>query len=138
MAKLLKDLTGALQSQREAQKRLEKKVAAVTSRKARAAKRASILKELILRSGATRMEERVAILFGELADRTTQAVEEARQGAELDGEAEGGAGEGGGAAEGGGDGEDKGRWQDTAQRLQQLVLEHIRAADEVRPVLARV
>ena len=125
LPKLLKDLTSALKTSQGEQKKLEKRMAAVAARKARATKRAGTLKELLLRSGSTRVEERVSILFGELQDRATQAVEEARQAAELDGTEEGGGSEGGE----GGD-EDKGRWQDTAQRLQDLVLDNIKMMNE--------
>ena len=122
LPKAAHDLTSALKSQQEESKKLEKRMAAVTTRKARAAKRAASLRDLLLRSGTTRIEDRVSILFGELSDRATLAVEEARQGAELDGDKEGG----GGGEGGGGEGEDRGRWQDTAQQLEAMIVEHLK------------
>ena len=115
LPRLLKDLNEALHTQQEEQKKLEKKLAAVAGRKARSTKRAMSLKELVMRT-SSRIEDKVTILFGEASDRCSQAVDEAKEGAEADA--------------GDGDENDNHKWQDTMQQLQEAVMEEFRAAAE--------
>jgi hypothetical protein len=67
----------------------------------------------------TLVADKITLLFGEMSERCTQAVEEARQGAELD-KAEGD------AASTLLEGEEHGKWQDTLTQLQELVLDELR------------
>ena len=122
LPRLLRDLRDTLTAQQAEQKKLQRQLSAVATRKARSAKYASALKELVMRSSAMGASDKVTLLFGELSDKCMQAVEEARRAAEL--EAEGSSDSPSPLVEG-----DK-SWRETHTQLQELVLEELRLANE--------
>ena len=122
LPRLLRDLRDTLTAQQAEQKKLQRQLSAVASRKARSSKFASTLKDLVMKSSAMGASDKVTLLFGELGDKCTQAVEEARRAAELD--AEGSSDSPSPLVEG-----DK-SWRETHTQLQELVLEELRQANE--------
>ena len=109
---------------------MQRQLQAVASRKARSTKYATVLKDLVMRSSQMRPVEKMTLLFGELSERCAQAVDEARQKAELDRE---------GSAESPSplnEGDEKGKWQDTHSQLLELVQDEMRLAAEQNASLA--
>lgn len=124
LPKLLKDVSSALAAQQQAKDDLEKRLRAASVKRERTSKQASTLRSIVLRNAP--VNDRLVLLFEELSDRCTVAVEEA---AHLAGTGDtavsgltGGEGEGGG---------DMGRWQDTLTELRTLVTEQVWA--DARP-----
>ena len=81
LPRLLKDLAAQLAVQEEEQEKQKKALELETTKKARTARRAAALKALLLKT-SPKVEERAALLFDELADRTTLAIEDATKGYE--------------------------------------------------------
>jgi hypothetical protein len=81
LPRLLKDLAAQLASQEEGQEKQKKALELETTKKTRTARRAAALKALLLKT-SPKVEERAALLFDELADRTTLAIEDATKGFE--------------------------------------------------------
>ena len=81
LPRLLKDLAAQLAVQEEEQEKQKKALDLETTKKARTARRAAALKALLLKT-SPKVEERAALLFDELADRTTLAIEDATKGYE--------------------------------------------------------
>jgi hypothetical protein len=81
LPRLLKDLAAQLASQEEGQEKQKKALELETTKKMRTARRAAALKALLLKT-SPKVEERAALLFDELADRTTLAIEDATKGFE--------------------------------------------------------
>ena len=124
LPRLLRDLRDTLRTQKEEQAKMQRQLQAVASRKARSTKYATVLKDLVMRSSQMRPVEKMTLLFGELSERCAQAVDEARQKAELDRE---------GSAESPSplnEGDEKGKWQDTHSQLLELVQDEMRLAAE--------
>ena len=81
LPRLLKDLAAQLAVQEDEQEKQKKALDLETTKKARTARRAAALKALLLKT-SPKVEERAALLFDELADRTTLAIEDATKGYE--------------------------------------------------------
>ena len=127
LPKLLRDLRDTVSAQKDEQRKLQRQLSAVSGRKARSTRYASVLKQLVMGSTAMGAAEKVTLLFGELSDRCTQAVDEARARAELDSESSDSP-----LLEG----EENGKWQDTHSKLQEMVLEELRLGIERNATLS--
>ena len=115
LPRLLKDLAAQLASQEEGQEKQKKALELETTKKMRTARRAAALKALLLKT-SPKVEERAALLFDELADRTTLAIEDATKGFEQpDGKSSSWSSDE--------KKEEAARWQDSLSEVRALVLD---------------
>ncbi|KOO29570.1 MHC I C-terminus family protein [Chrysochromulina tobinii] len=122
LPRLLKDLAAQLASQEEGQEKQKKALELETTKKMRTARRAAALKALLLKT-SPKVEERAALLFDELADRTTLAIEDATKGFE---QPEGKSSSWSSDEKK----EEAARWQDSLSEVRALVLDEFKAAAE--------
>ncbi|KAL1504869.1 hypothetical protein AB1Y20_008639 [Prymnesium parvum] len=114
LPRLLAHLKSALGKKSEEQENLDKKMKRAERKRERAAARAKLLKEIILRRASA--IDHVTMLFGELADEIEQSLDDAEAACA--------------EHKGGGSSESAPPWRELLQKLQQLILDELQAASD--------